>query len=124
MELLHLVSDFVRDVSHHVEGTTEEDGLLQTIRPALDRFKLAIRYTAPDFRVHERKARQQVRFTASALLKGSDDAGNDKSGASESESPDTIPHPDFLINEDQYDFRPTNDDNAIYIDEVMQRAQQ
>ena len=123
MELLHVISDFVRDVGRHVEGTTEEDGLLQSIRPAQERFKLAIRYTAPDFRVHERKARSQVRF-APAALKGSEDAGNDKSGASESEPQDSVPHPDFLTNEDKYDFRPTNDDSAIYIDEVMQRAQQ
>ena len=124
MELLHVISDFVQDVARHVEGTTQEDGLLQSIRPAQERFKLAIRYTAPDFRVHERKARAQVRFAPTALVKGNEDAGNEKSGASESEPQDVVPHPDFLTNEDKYDFRPTNDDNAIYIDEVMQRAQQ
>lgn len=114
MEILHLVSNFVRDVSRHLEGTPQEDGLLQSIRPAEDKFKLAIRFTAPDFRAHEKK-RPSVRFS----LK--DDEKAEGSGSEEAR-PDAVPYPDFLTNEDKYDFRPLTDSNAIYIDEVMQRA--
>ena len=76
MELLHLISDFVRDVSRHLEGTPEETGLLQSIRPAEDKFKLAIRYTAPDFRAHE-KPKLGVRFALPAGKAGSKDDGSD-----------------------------------------------
>ena len=130
MELLHLISDFVRDVSRHLEGTPEETGLLQSIRHAEDKFKLAIRYTAPDFRAHE-KPKLGVRFALPAGKAGSKDDGSDAKGDISDEAgtavgtdrgDHVVPHPDFLTSEDKYDFRPRNDDNAIYIDEVMQRA--
>ncbi|KAH8088967.1 P-loop containing nucleoside triphosphate hydrolase protein [Cristinia sonorae] len=48
-EVLHIVSEFSRDLSKHLEGTPSEQGLLQAIRPALETFKVAIRSTAPRF---------------------------------------------------------------------------
>ena len=48
-DILHLVSEFSRDLGRHCEGTPDEDGLLQAIRPAQNRFQEAIRSTAPQF---------------------------------------------------------------------------
>jgi hypothetical protein len=48
-EVLHVLSSFTRDLSHRLEGTPEENGLLQTIRPHQQAFKRAIRQTAPNF---------------------------------------------------------------------------
>ncbi|KIJ13509.1 hypothetical protein PAXINDRAFT_13626 [Paxillus involutus ATCC 200175] len=48
-EVLHVLSSFTRDLSHRLEGTPEENGLLQTIRPHQQAFKRAVRQTAPNF---------------------------------------------------------------------------
>lgn len=45
-----MISAFVQNVSAHVEGDSNIQGLLQAIRPAQAEFKKAIRATAPDFR--------------------------------------------------------------------------
>ena len=39
----------MRKVSRRLEGTSDEGGLLQKIRPHQDEFKRAIRTTAPNF---------------------------------------------------------------------------
>ncbi|EGO00515.1 hypothetical protein SERLA73DRAFT_166837 [Serpula lacrymans var. lacrymans S7.3] len=48
-EVLELVNGFTRALSRRLEGTPEEDGLLQKIRPTQSKFKRAIRATAPEF---------------------------------------------------------------------------
>lgn len=45
---------FVTDLDRHLEGVPDEDGLLQAIRPAQERFRWSIRQTAPNFRPFER----------------------------------------------------------------------
>jgi len=55
LEILNVLHIFVRDLERHLEGTPNEDGLIQSIRPAQRRFKRAIRSTAPDFRPYEAK---------------------------------------------------------------------
>jgi len=95
-EVLHLVGDFARDLSRHLEGTPEEDGLMQRIRQAQLRFRTAIRATAPRFRPYEKK------FLDAR----------------------TLPSADFLSdeeNEDEHSFGVI--DTAIYVDEVYERAQ-
>lgn len=48
-EVWHVVGEFIRKVSRRLEGTSDEGGLLQKIRPHQDEFKRAIRTTAPYF---------------------------------------------------------------------------
>jgi hypothetical protein len=97
-EVLHALRNFARDLDHRVEGTPEEDGLLQTIRPHQDAFKIAIRRTAPQF----------VPWGKTASWK-------------------ELPEAAFLANEDGDDDDDDDDDdtnqNEIYIDEVLKRAQ-
>lgn len=64
-EILHLIGDFSRDLARHLEGTPDEDGLLQAIRPAHETFKRAIRATAPNFKPFEKS---QKLFTMSHML--------------------------------------------------------
>lgn len=52
--VLSLVMDFHRDVNIHVEGVPDSDGLIQQIRAANDRFRRAIRASAPNFRPYKR----------------------------------------------------------------------
>jgi hypothetical protein len=95
-EVLHLIGNFTRDLSRHLEGTTEKDGLLQTIRPAQLRFQQAIRSTAPEFRPYERKFAKSRTFTP----------------------------PDFLAEQEIETEGPlSNNNSVIYIDEVFRQAQ-
>lgn len=98
-EIVHLLGNFNRDLARHLEGTPHEDGLIQSIRPAQQRFKRAIRSTAPNFRPYER------RFALSRSL----------------------PRAKFLSNEDGEDISDDeteeNGNNIMYIDEVLKRAQ-
>ncbi|KAG8736179.1 hypothetical protein FRC10_009636 [Ceratobasidium sp. 414] len=52
--VLNLVMDFHREVSTHVEGIPDGDGLIQQIRTAQDKFRRSIRSSAPDFRPFKR----------------------------------------------------------------------
>lgn len=49
-EVLTLLHDFTRDVSACVEGIPRSNGFLQHIRPQQEKFRAAVRDTAPDFR--------------------------------------------------------------------------
>ncbi|KAI0628425.1 P-loop containing nucleoside triphosphate hydrolase protein [Trametes polyzona] len=99
-EVLHLLSTFTKGLSQFLEGTPDEDGLLQSIRPAYESFLGAIRATEPDFRPYERQAAQR--------------------------NPEAFKHttPLFLKSEEEVPYVPADDSSAIYIDEVMQRARQ
>jgi hypothetical protein len=52
-EIIDLVSGFSRSLSTFVEGTPDEWGIHQTIRPLHTKFRDAIRDTAPDFRPYK-----------------------------------------------------------------------
>lgn len=99
-EVLHLLSTFSKGLAHFLEGTPNPDGLLQSIRPACDTFRQAIRATEPDFRPYERQAAAR--------------------------NPDAYNYivPEFLKNEEETVYRPQDDTKAIYIDDVMNRARQ
>jgi len=43
------------DLARHVQGVPDEDGLLQAILPAQQKFRVAIRETAPNFRPFEKR---------------------------------------------------------------------
>ena len=95
-EVLHALRNFVRDLDHRVEGTPEEDGLLQTIRPHQHAFKIAIRRTAPHFVPWGRGSRKE------------------------------LPEAAFLANEDGNEPEDEDEEGEshtpIYINEVLNRA--
>jgi hypothetical protein len=94
-EVMHNLRNFVRDLDRRVEGTPEEDGLLQTIRPHQEAFKVAIRRTAPHFVPWEKTKIKELREAS------------------------------FLAHEDGADAEEESHTNQskIYIDEVLKRAQ-
>lgn len=52
-EIIELVSGFSRSLSTYVDGTPDERGIHQTIRPLHLKFSKAIKDTAPDFRPYK-----------------------------------------------------------------------
>ena len=98
-EILHLISDFIQDLSVHIEGTPGAHGLLQQIRPAQIDFKKAIRSTAPNFR---------------ATTKEQDDAESRKEAAASLRG--------YLANEEDTSMIALAQGRVIYISEVMDRA--
>ncbi|KAG5730381.1 Interferon-induced GTP-binding protein Mx [Termitomyces sp. T112] len=122
-EIASLLHAFVRDLARHVEGVPE-DGLLQAIRPTQEQFRRTIRMTAPDFQPFEKRYAKKKKIDKAkfllneeghddfAILDETIDAGSDNESSTglsldrtSSISQDIIPNPD-----------------AIYIDEVMRRA--
>lgn len=97
-EVLHALRTFVRDLERRVEGTPEEDGLLQTIRPHQEEFRRAIRQTAPNFVPWEKTVSKEL---PKAAFLASEDGDNDPSGVEESHA-----------------------GQKIYVDEVLKRAQE
>jgi hypothetical protein len=99
-EVLYLVGNFMSDLTQHLEGTPEEDGLLQSIRPAQLKFQRAIRATVPRF----------VPYAKSSANSGRD-----------------LPSPTFLANEEtesENSFANVVDTKGIiHIDEVFEKAQ-
>ncbi|TFY61367.1 hypothetical protein EVJ58_g4550 [Rhodofomes roseus] len=111
-EILHLLSDFAREMSKHLEGTPEGHGLLQTLRPVQERFKKAIRDTAPDFRPFPKPQRAKDRETDMAKQDLVDADGTQ------------FQQPEFLRAEEPDTWEVGNDDRAVYVDEVMARARE
>ncbi|KAI0067648.1 hypothetical protein BV25DRAFT_1834706 [Artomyces pyxidatus] len=93
VEMTNLLTNFSNAVASHVEGSPDEDGLIQAIRPHQEKFKLAIRTLAPDFRLC--KQAESVFFSA-------------------------LPPMDFLLPEDR---PPTLSTGPIYLDDVLKKAQ-
>ncbi|KAH9965472.1 P-loop containing nucleoside triphosphate hydrolase protein [Russula dissimulans] len=94
-EMLRLIGLFVRSLERLIEGTPDEDGLIQALRGPQTDFKKAIRQTALDFRPHPRP----VLFA----------------------KPTVLPKPDFLPDEEIED-RSNDPNRAIYIEDVMSKA--
>ncbi|KIM86047.1 hypothetical protein PILCRDRAFT_5119 [Piloderma croceum F 1598] len=97
-EVMRLIGDFTSSLSRHVEGTPDEDGLLQSIRPAQLRFQRAIRETVPEFLPYERRHAANRSLPAAEFLANEEDSDEDEMDA-------------------------TNEKDTIYIDEVFERAQ-
>ena len=97
---------------------SDEDGLLQAIRPAQEKFRQAIRITAPDFRPYERKFRGTRHLGRFTFLKSEEGEEWDEGSAeSDAESPFDTAHSDSKI-------RKGLSNKSIYIEEVMKRAQE
>ena len=62
-EIMNLLGLFVRDLERHLEGTPEEGGLLQRIRPSQEQFRREIKATAPDFRPMKSDTQSPSRFS-------------------------------------------------------------
>ena len=95
-----------------MEGSPQEDGLLQQIKPHQVAFKKAIRSTAPDFRVTP--APRQSGTTMLRMM-----ANGKKFADGEDGSPGTFK---FLANEEDRTTLSLNNQCPIYLDEVMKRA--
>uniref|UniRef100_A0A0W0FU61 P-loop containing nucleoside triphosphate hydrolase protein n=1 Tax=Moniliophthora roreri TaxID=221103 RepID=A0A0W0FU61_MONRR len=96
-DITNMIYNFVDDVKKHMEGVPTRDGLLQNIRPHQERFRLAIRNTAPNFKPFER----------SRDLKSSPSA-----------------RPDFIIQEEgDLVSDDLEDSDPIYADEVLRTAE-
>ena len=95
---MSLIGEFTKHLSQHIEGTPNEGGLLQSIRPAQLRFQRAIRETAPEFLPYERRHAANRSLPAAEFLANEEDS-----------------------DEDEMD--PTNEKDTIYVDEVFERAQ-
>lgn len=119
-EVLHVLSNFTRDLSRRLDGTPEEDGLLQTIRPHQQAFKLAIRATAPLFVPWERKKPQQDLPAAEFLANEEDDQeGKPKE---EDDQGDIYSRPFALPGILSSALEAASSSEKIYIDEVLKRA--
>jgi hypothetical protein len=96
-EILKLISTFVRSVEGLVGGVPDDDGLIQALREPQAEFKKAIRRTAPDFRPLERPKGVKT-ITA-------------------------LPPLEFLSNEEtEWDCEPSDPRLAIFVEDVMKRA--
>ena len=120
-EILSLLHEFMTDISRHVEGVPDEDGLLQAIRPAQERFRRAVRGTAPKFRPFERKYKGERRLAPAAFLSfeegegGVEEDGDERDGQQETQATEgregrKRKHGDVVGHD------------VIYIDEVYERA--
>ena len=95
---MKLIGGFVRSMEQLVRGIPDENGLMQNLRGPQHKFKMAIRQTAPDFRPLER-----------------------------SEVTDITPVPSlsFLSNEEtESDQEPSDTSQPIFVDDVMETANQ
>ena len=97
-EVLQLLEKFVQDLNHRVKGTPDKDGLLQSIRPCQEIFKVAIRSTRPNFVPWKKTADKE------------------------------LPEPKFLEDEDGDSTMPGEHDHCtsqkIYVEEVLTRAEE
>lgn len=65
--VLNLVMDFHREVARHVGGIPDGEGLIQKIRNAQQKFRQAIRRSAPDFRPFKRPTTSDEEKEASKM---------------------------------------------------------
>jgi len=92
-EVLRILGDFQKELSERLEGTPDEDGLLQTIRPHTMVFRREIRSTVPHFVPWERK-----------------------------EDLNDLPEVTFLSSEEEEGDEDDTASIPIFIEDVMQRA--
>lgn len=106
--MLRLIGSFARSIEYLVEGTPDEDGLIQALREPRKSFKKAIRQTAPEFRPlarpkkAEKMNKQQLAMAMAREL---------------------VPPAPFFLQDEEDDWQDqTSSSGAIYIEDVMKRA--
>lgn len=114
------------DLTRHVQGVPDEDGLLQAILPAQEKFRLAIRETAPNFRPFEKRfegKRHMGRVTFLAAEEGrtfdDEDSEDEICPREESDSEIQGVSTGRGLAAPSY---PTSKKSKIFIDQVLQRA--
>ncbi|TFK45126.1 P-loop containing nucleoside triphosphate hydrolase protein [Crucibulum laeve] len=120
-EILDLLHTFVNDLTAHVEGIPDRDGLIQRIRPAQQKFRATIRATAPNFKPIERKYAGKKKLPRARFL-----ANEEEDGVFESEEEEEdygSSHGPGLA-EAHSGTKRKRDAGPIYVDEVMARAHQ
>lgn len=120
-EISTLLHKFTSDVARHIEGVPDEDGLLQAIRPAQNRFRMLIRMTAPNFRPFERKYENEKHLGRAAFLVNEEGIeGDNEASESEDGSRSQSAEPPGQLGSAGRKRKRTTD--KIYIDEVVERA--
>lgn len=108
-----LLYEFVADLGKHISGVPDPKGLIQSIRPAQERFRREIRLTAPRFRPYEKKFAGTRKMPRVRFLDHEDGE------VSESEGDETmIPRP--ATTGSKYN---KVSSSITYVDEVFERAQ-
>jgi hypothetical protein len=101
-EILRLIGSFARSIEYLVEGTPDDNGLIQSLREPRRSFKKAIRQTAPDFRPIARPKKSERSLKWPAIPQA--------------------PAPIFLKDEEEEWQDQTSFSDAIFIEDVMRRA--
>jgi len=101
-EILRLIGSFARSIEYLVEGTPDDNGLIQSLREPRRSFKKAIRQTAPDFRPLARPKKSERSLKWPAIPEA--------------------PPPIFLKDEEEEWQDQTSSSDAIFIEDVMKRA--
>ncbi|KAG6328165.1 hypothetical protein ID866_10924 [Astraeus odoratus] len=73
-EVLRVLRNFTTELAQHIEGTPDENGLIQIIRPYTDKFKREIRATAPEFRPWNRSDDRRRKLPPLNFLSGEEKA--------------------------------------------------
>ena len=118
-EICTLIHSFTIDLARHVEGVPNHDGLLQTIRPLQEKFRKAIRMTAPNFRPFE-SSLKETRHLGRASFLANEESEDNVGEASDSEDEDHVGSSLKKPNKSQV----LAISRKIYTDEVMEKAQQ
>ena len=124
-EILSLLHEFMTDISRHVEGVPDEDGLLQAIRPAQDRFRRAVRGTAPKFRPCEWKYKGERRLAPAAFVSFEEGEGGVEEDGDEEDGEQQETQVTEAAGGGEGRKRKHGDvvgHDVIYIDEVYERA--
>ena len=133
-ELSTLLHQFANDLLSHVQGVpagTDSSfglvGLIQSIRPAQERFKRTIRDTAPKFKPFKRSHGANRQLSYPDFLR-SEENEEEESGISVQEEPESKDKNLFTFDFSSLDQskkkRKKSRDENIYIDEVLDRAHQ
>ena len=118
-EISSLLHTFTSDLAQEVRGVPDEDGLLQAIRSAQEKFRRAIRMTAPDFRPFEQKFKGKRHLGPAKFLRSEE--GVERDEGSESEGNEEYSQPETPASKKR---KRASSPKTIYIDEVMERARQ
>jgi hypothetical protein len=122
-EISSLLHIFTSDLAKEIRGVPDEDGLLQVIRSAQEKFRRAIRMTAPDFRPFEKKFKETRHLGRTTFLHCEEGVNEEWNEGSESESnAESYSEPDSSVSKKRK--RRSSTGKAIYIDQVMERARQ
>ena len=96
-EMLRLIGSFVHSIERLVDGSPDDNGLMQALRGPHSDFKKAIRRTAPDFRPLPRPL-----FVDKSII---------------------LAPPSFLVDEETgWQDQSKGTSRAIYVEDVMKRA--